>query len=148
MAYLQACIKEGMRLHSATGLPLWRVVPEGGAEVCGRFFPGGSVVGISTWVTHYSEDVFGHDAAEFRPERWLDPSEEQLRRMASYLMPFGVGSRTCIGRHISMLEISKLLPVLVQRFEFEMVGGEEGWKTRNHWFVMPLDFNVKVKARV
>lgn len=146
LPYLQACIKEGMRLHSATGLPLWRVVPEGGAQVCGRYFPGGSVVGINTWVAHYSEEVFGDDAEEFMPERWLDSSEEQLRKMGSYLMPFGIGSRTCIGRHISMLEISKLLPVLVQNFEFEPVDGEE-WKTLNHWFVMPLNFHVTVRVR-
>ncbi|KAE8365754.1 cytochrome P450 [Aspergillus caelatus] len=148
MPYLQACIKEGMRLHSATGLPLWRVVPEGGAEVCGRYFPGGSVVGINTWVAHYSEAVFGHDVGEFRPERWLETSGERLRAMGSYLIPFGVGSRTCIGRHISMLEISKLLLVVVQNFEIEMVDDKEGWKTLNHWFVMPLNFNVKLKPRV
>lgn len=147
LPYLQACIKEGMRLHSATGLPLWRVVPEGGAQVCGRYFPGGSVVGINTWVAHYNEEVFGDDAGEFKPERWLESSEEQLRKMGSYLMPFGIGSRTCIGRHISMLEISKLLPVLVQNFEFELVDAGE-WKTLNHWFVMPLNFDVRVRTRV
>lgn len=41
MPYLQACLKEGMRMHAATGLPLWRTVPQGGAEICGKFFPEG-----------------------------------------------------------------------------------------------------------
>jgi cytochrome P450 len=41
MPYLQACLREGMRMHSATGLPLWRVVPQGGAEICGKYFPEG-----------------------------------------------------------------------------------------------------------
>ncbi|KAF4458285.1 Cytochrome P450, partial [Fusarium albosuccineum] len=147
MAYLQACIKEGVRLHSATGLPLWRVVPEGGATVCGQFFPGGSTVGVNTWVAHYSEGVYGIDAGDFRPERWLEASVDELRRMNSYFMPFGVGSRTCIGRHISMLEMSKVLPVLVQNFDFELVGNEDGWKTRNYWFVKPLDFKVNVRMK-
>ncbi|KAF4968690.1 hypothetical protein FSARC_3976 [Fusarium sarcochroum] len=147
MPFLQACIKEGMRLHSATGLPLWRVVPKGGAEVCGRFFPEGNVVGVNTWVAHYSEDVFGQDAHVFRPERWLEASEDELRMMESFFIPFGKGSRTCIGRHISMLEMSKLLPVLVQNFEFELVGVGEHWKTQNHWFVMPLNFNVNVRVK-
>jgi cytochrome P450 len=41
MPYLQAVIKEAQRLHPATGLPLPRVVPEGGATICGTFFPQG-----------------------------------------------------------------------------------------------------------
>lgn len=41
MPYLQAAIKEALRLHPATGLPLERVVPEGGATILGRFFPQG-----------------------------------------------------------------------------------------------------------
>jgi cytochrome P450 len=39
LPYLQAVIKEGLRLHSATGLPLVRVVPKGGAMIAGRYFP-------------------------------------------------------------------------------------------------------------
>lgn len=41
MPYLQAVIKEAMRLFSSIGLPLWRVVPEPGATLSGRFFPPG-----------------------------------------------------------------------------------------------------------
>ena len=46
-----------------------------------------------------------------------------------------------------MLEMTKLLPILVQNFEFELVGMGDHWKTRNHWFVMPLDFSVKITAK-
>jgi cytochrome P450 len=41
LPYLQACIKEGLRMHPATGLPLARVVPLEGATIAGTFFPGG-----------------------------------------------------------------------------------------------------------
>lgn len=41
MPYLQAVIKEGLRVHPATGLPLERVVPPGGATMCDYFFPEG-----------------------------------------------------------------------------------------------------------
>lgn len=41
MPYLQAVLKEALRLHPATGLPLERVVPEGGTTIGGRFFPEG-----------------------------------------------------------------------------------------------------------
>ena len=41
LPYLQAVLKEALRMHPATGLPLERIVPEGGAEICDRFFPAG-----------------------------------------------------------------------------------------------------------
>ena len=41
MPYLQAVIKEALRLHAATGTPLERVVPKGGSTICGHFFPEG-----------------------------------------------------------------------------------------------------------
>lgn len=41
MPYLQAVIKEALRVHPATGLPLERVVPKGGATISGVFFPEG-----------------------------------------------------------------------------------------------------------
>lgn len=90
MPYLQAVMKEALRIHSATGLPLWRVVPEGGAEICGYFFPEGTTVGINTWCAHYNEDVFGPDAKVFRPERWIEAEQEggeRLKSMDAYYMP-------------------------------------------------------------
>lgn len=41
MPYLQAVIKEALRMHPAIGIPLWREVPRGGAVLCGQFFPEG-----------------------------------------------------------------------------------------------------------
>lgn len=49
LPYLQACIKEGLRLCSATGLPLFRVVPAGGVEIDGKFFPEGTEIGVHIW---------------------------------------------------------------------------------------------------
>jgi cytochrome P450 len=88
MPYFQAVIKEALRMHSATGLPLWRVVPDGGAEINGYFFPAGTVVGINTWVAHYDEEVFP-DATTFRPERWIEAESnpEKLKAMNEMYMP-------------------------------------------------------------
>lgn len=149
MPYLQAVMKEALRMHPATGLPLERVVPPGGASICDRFFPEGTIVGINSWVAHRDTAVFGADANEFKPERWLIDDKEKLSFMERSWMPFGLGSRTCIGRHISFLEMSKLIPVLVRDFDFELDGKLQAreWNTTNYWFVKPRDFRVKVSVR-
>jgi cytochrome P450 len=41
LPYLQAVIKEGLRIHPATGFTMPRIVPEGGREIMGLYFPGG-----------------------------------------------------------------------------------------------------------
>ncbi|CAG7959279.1 unnamed protein product [Penicillium salamii] len=147
MPYFQAVMKETLRMHAATGLPMWRTVPEGGAEIHGRFMSEGTVVGINTWVAHYDESVFP-DARTFRPERWIEAESwpEKLKEMNQMYMPFGLGSRTCLGKHISILEMSKVIPRLVQEFDF--VPLRKTWRTENFWFVKPVDFEVRVQRRI
>jgi cytochrome P450 len=50
MPYFDVVVKEALRLHSAVGLPLWRVVPEGGVDMAGHYLPAGTKVGINAWV--------------------------------------------------------------------------------------------------
>ncbi|KAJ5294898.1 cytochrome P450 pisatin demethylase [Penicillium antarcticum] len=144
MPYLQAVMKEALRVHPATGFPIFRVVPPGGEVLAGQFFPEGTNVGVNSWVSHYDTNVYGPDAASFRPERWLEANEQQARLMEQNFMPFGMGSRTCIGKNIPLLEMSKLIPVLVRDFDFELTQDNkvDGWRTRNRWFVKPRDFKV------
>ena len=82
LPYLQAVIKESMRMIPAVAMLLDRTVPEGGAEICGHYFPAGTSVGIHPWVAHQNTVVFGMDAAAFRPERWLknEQNEDQLAK--------------------------------------------------------------------
>ncbi|KAJ4402807.1 hypothetical protein N0V82_010741, partial [Gnomoniopsis sp. IMI 355080] len=150
LEYLQAVIKEGLRLHPATGLPLWRQVPSGGATLCGTYFPEGTNVGVNSWVMHHNRDVFGDDADEFRAERWLDSPKDRLRTMNDMFMPFGLGSRTCIGKNISLLEISKLIPHMVRKFDIALVNTEVkhgGLPSRTAWFVKQKDFLVNITER-
>jgi cytochrome P450 len=124
LPYLDACIKEGFRMYPAAGLPLERIVPKEGAEIDGRFVRGGTIVGCSAWLIHRRKEIFGEDADVYRPERWLvdetkDKADEErrIKEMNGTMFQFGMGSRTCIGKNISLLEIYKLVPSLLRRFD-------------------------------
>ncbi|KAK1856650.1 hypothetical protein CCHR01_00620 [Colletotrichum chrysophilum] len=146
LCYLQACVKESLRLHPATGLPLARVVPTGGSTLAGTHFPEGSVVGVNTWVLHRNSSIFGLDADRYRPERWLDDDKDKLSLMEANWIPFGTGSRTCIGKNVSLLEINKLIPVLVKRFNFSCVNSQTA-RHENYWLVKQVGIHCKVSSR-
>ena len=120
LPYLDACIKEAFRLHPAVGLVLERIVPNQGVEICGEMIPGGTIVGCSAWVIHRRAEIFGKDVEAFRPERWLEASGEARKRMEGSMLQFGMGARTCIGKNISLLEIYKLVPSFLRRFEVSL----------------------------
>ncbi|KAK5303668.1 hypothetical protein LTR99_005430 [Exophiala xenobiotica] len=117
LPYLDACIKEAFRMHPAAGLPLERITPPQGLEIDGHFIPGGTIVGCNAWVIHKREEVFGAQVDSYIPERWLDAGKEQLKEMNGTLFQFGAGARTCIGKNISLLEMYKLVPSFLRRFE-------------------------------
>ena len=122
LPYLDACIKEAFRLHPAAGLPLERVTPPAGIEICGQKIPGNTIVGCNAWVIHKRPEIFGDDVESYRPERWLEVGDEKRKEMDGTLFQFGAGSRTCIGKNISLLEIYKLIPSFLRRFEVKMRG--------------------------
>jgi cytochrome P450 len=146
LPYLQAVMKEGLRIHPATGLPMQRLVPAEGITISGYFIPAGSSVGINAWAAHRNTQVFGADAEEWRPERWLEGRNGEMEK---YFFSFGMGSRTCIGKNISLLEMSKLVPQLVRNFYFELDEETDrgGLRSLNRWFVKQQNFRGKVILR-
>jgi cytochrome P450 len=125
LPYLDAVIKEALRLHPAVGLPLERLVPASGLQLpSGPLLPAGTIVGASPWIIHRDESIFGADANVFNPGRWLKKKGEteteftsRERGMVRATFTFGAGSRTCIGKNISLLEIYKVIPSLFWRYE-------------------------------
>lgn len=117
LPYLDACVKEAFRLCPAVGLPLERIVPPQGTVICSESIAAGTIVGCSAWVIHRRPEVFGSDVDAYRPERWLEASKETRKEMEGCMFQFGMGARTCIGKNISLLEIYKLVPCFLRRFE-------------------------------
>lgn len=116
LPYLNAVIKEALRLNPALALPMERIVPEGpGLKVNEYTFPPGTIVGINPWVLHRDTRIFGEDAEKWNPRRWMDKDEERVKYMDHHILSFGAGKRTCLGRNIAMLELTKLTPALLMR---------------------------------
>jgi cytochrome P450 len=94
-----ACIKEAMRLHPSVGFTMPRIVPAGGITIDGQRIPAGYRVGINPAVLHYNKDIFGQDADRYNPKRWLGSGA--TLGMDKYMIQFGAGTRTCIGKNVS-----------------------------------------------
>ncbi|PGG96365.1 hypothetical protein GX51_07860 [Blastomyces parvus] len=144
LPYLKACVTESMRLHPGVGLTLPRLVPAGGTTISGFHIPGGYRVGINGAVVHYDQDVFGPDADEYNPDRWIN-GDAML--MDKAMIPFGSGQRTCLGKNISLSEIYKMIPRLLRDFHFRLADPQKEWKTHNYWFNKQSDVFVYVKER-
>lgn len=145
VTYLTACVQEAMRLHPSVGMLLGRLVPIGGANICGYDLKAGTEVGINAWVLHRDPNVFP-DPDAFYPERWLADvtSEDHLKAMHRSFFAFGHGAHTCSGRHISYLETVKLVPTLLLRYDIELVNGGKGYKFQNLWFTQQEGLRVRI----
>lgn len=93
-------------------------------------------------VVQFDKNVFGADADEFIPERWLRDGDAGAANMERHILTFGYGPRICIGKHITMTEMYKLLPTILRDFEFELL--VDKWEVWHGWF--QNQSNVLVKA--
>lgn len=107
LPYTNACIRESFRLTPT--IPLFpRKAPDGGLTYKGTYIPEGTAVASSPWITMKSTALYGQDAAVYRPERWLEASQETLKQWDRYEFHWGYGNRLCTGKHLSVMEIYKL----------------------------------------
>jgi len=134
--YLKACVKENMRLHPAIR---WERRLTQDVVLSGYKVPSGTIVMYSNYLSGRSEKLFKFPL-EFRPERWLNDDLGKIHPFAS--IPFGVGTRMCIGRRIAEAEIYLLTAKLVQRFVLEY--HEQPVKETVKFHLMP-DRPIKIK---
>ena len=136
LPYLDACVQEGSRMHPPFALPFERVVPKGGVTISGHYLPAGTIVGGSPYVVNRHKETFGQDAEFWRPERWLQSNDANKRKLEQGVLTvsllllisalilanagalkFGAGRRVCLGKHIGLLEIKKLIPFLILTYD-------------------------------
>ena len=107
LPYLQACIKEGLRIFPPVGSLRERVVPPSGDEICGFQVPGRVNIGFNLR-SMQRHAVFGADPDVFRPERWLEADALQRKEMEKvHELIFNYGSAKCLGINIAYLTLNK-----------------------------------------
>jgi cytochrome P450 len=109
LPYLQAVIKEGLRIFPPVAGLMAKQVPPQGDTWKGQFIPGGTKIGYCAWGIFRREDIWGADAGEFRPERWLESGDEKLKEMENALeLIFSYGRWQCLGRPVALMELNKI----------------------------------------
>lgn len=108
LKYVRAILNEAQRLWPIVPLNERRagediVLPLGGGpdEKSPLLVRKGQTVVYGIYSMHRRRDLYGEDADEFRPERWLDEEGEGGKkglRMGWHYLPFSGGPRVCIGR--------------------------------------------------
>jgi cytochrome P450 len=111
LPYLEQVLDETLRLYPPAWVgPRRSIAP---FELHGHTVPGGAFVNYCSWASHRLPDVF-EDPNAFRPERFTPEAKAALPRGA--YIPFGGGSRTCIGMRFGQLEIRTIATLILSRF--------------------------------
>ncbi|KIK57049.1 hypothetical protein GYMLUDRAFT_46670 [Collybiopsis luxurians FD-317 M1] len=135
LPYLDAVCRETLRLYSPAStvtriarqdavIPLSKPLTGlDGTEMNEIAVPKGTTIVVSILNSNRNPDLWGKDADEWKPERWLSPlpttlTDARIPGVYSHLMTFIGGGRSCIGFKFSQLEMKVVISVLVESFKF------------------------------
>ena len=142
--YLDSIARETLRLYPPAGTMRYATDPD---SRYGKYKLGGSVVHLNLYAIQRDPDVWGPDANEFVPERFL--GDEGRKLIASYsFLPFSKGSRDCIGKYFALLETKIALAALVTRYDGVALDVKNEVCTARLTFVPMNGCKVKLNHRV
>jgi len=142
LPYLDGVLRETLRLHPPVTqliriaaeddvLPLGMLIKDAsGVETQSISVAKGQPVIVPIRALNCSETLWGPDALEFLPERWMDnekglTDEAKALQGFHHLFTFGDGPRICIGRAFASAEFKAVLSVLIRNYVFELRDGPE-----------------------
>ena len=129
LVYTRAVLDETLRLASPSYYIGRRAIED--CAIGGYFMPKGANVQLCCYASHRNERYFPRPE-RFLPERWLD---EQPERPRYAYMPFGAGSRGCVGEAFALMSGVYALASIAQRYRLEVVSeGPPALKTMAGYF--------------
>ncbi|GME43669.1 Cytochrome p450 [Neofusicoccum parvum] len=146
LPYLSACVEEGLRMYPPVPFALPRKIAPGGAEVCGRWVPGGTRVYVPQFAAYHSAVNFVSPDA-FLPERWMGGSEFESDRR-DVLQPFSFGPRNCLGKNLAYHEVRIILAMMLWSFDMELCEESFNWADQKSWTLWDKPkLMVRIKPR-
>ncbi|KAF9023114.1 cytochrome P450 [Hymenopellis radicata] len=156
LPYLNAFIKEGLRVYSAAPSLLERVVPTSiskfgpgneSFDLMGFALPPGTVVATQAWSMHRNPAVFPSPDT-FLPDRWLDDavSADSLAVMNQHFMPFGTGSRVCGGQNLAQAMMKVVVAAVARNFNIEAPAetNERSMEIKDSFVIFPSAMECKL----
>ncbi|GFZ92515.1 cytochrome P450 [Okeania sp. KiyG1] len=127
LPYLTAACNESLRICPVAFINVTREVKEP-VELMGYQLEPGTGVYASIYLTHHREDLYP-DSRKFKPERFLE------RQYTPYeFIPFGGGSRRCIGDNLALLEMKLILATVLENYQLALVNNQQvKVQGRNQW---------------
>ncbi|MQM00607.1 hypothetical protein Taro_033345 [Colocasia esculenta] len=127
LPYLQAVIKETLRLHPPGPLLSWARLSTSDVQLGnGMVVPAGTTAMVNMWAITHDPAVWDRPA-KFRPERFLareGGEDVDVRGGDLRLAPFGAGRRVCPGKNLALATVGLWVARLVHRFEWGPTGDE------------------------
>ncbi|CAO3681708.1 unnamed protein product [Umbelopsis ramanniana] len=119
MKYIYMIIKETLRMHPPAQNSGPRECVED-IELAGTMIPKGTILHADIFVMHHSPAVW-KDPEAFLPERFASGGENESKAGTGLSwVPFGNGSRQCLGMNFSLAEQKVLLSMLLRRFSWTL----------------------------
>jgi cytochrome P450 len=116
LRYAEMVVMESLRLYPPTWFLTRSVVSE--CEIAGYSVPAGSSVLLCPWTIHRDRRFFD-EPERFQPERWANDLAKRLPKFAYF--PFGGGSRGCIGKYFSMMQVVLVVATIAQQFRLTLL---------------------------
>lgn len=144
LPYMNACIKEALRMYPPVPVGLPHLTPQEGSTICGEYIPAGITVTAPHHAMYFSEKHF-KDATSFVPERWTG-DERYANDQRAAVQPFSVGSRDCLGKNMAYHEMRLILAKVLYNFDLELCPQSERWMDQEVytlWEKHPLMVRVR-----